>query len=100
MPKANSLSTADRRALSAARNVLARLGVDFPTAVRRTAAEQTYKPTNDEIKRFINALNINKQVVVSINGDAGRFTVSTIEGYLNRRAHAQRMTKSRLNKKS
>ena len=100
MPKANPLSTADRRTLSAARNVLARLGVDFPTAVNRVATSQTYKPTNDEIKRFINALNVNKQVVVTIAGPAKQFQIMTIESYLARRSNAQRMTRARLNKKS
>ena len=94
------LSTADRRSLTAARNVLARLGVDFPTAVRVATPVVPFTLTKHEIKRFINALSVNKIVVATINGPAKQFQIMTIESYLNRRTHAQRMTRNRLNKKS
>ena len=97
MAKPLKLSTQERRTTSAARNVLSRLGVSFPTAINSSVIGR-YEPTKAELKRFVEALNVNKQLVVTIAGPAKQFQIMTIESYLARREHAKRMTKSRMNK--
>lgn len=103
MSRKVTLSLGQRRSLSAARNVLTKLGLEVPSqlATLTTPTQpETYSPSREEIKRFVAALNTNKQVVVTIAGPSKRFTVYSTEGFLNRRRHIEKVNKARLNKHS
>lgn len=104
MPKNVSLTVNDRRILVAARNVLSRLGKKVPSELRAVPSLSTtpftFIPSKGEIERFINSLNTNKQVVVSIAGPARRFTVMTVNGFVAHQRQALKINKARLNKKS
>lgn len=100
MPK--QLSVSEKRIVTQTLNILNKLGISVPVTKVAAAASTraAYAPSRSEFKRFVNALNTYKQVVVSINGPSRRFTVSTVNGFLNRREHIARVNKARLSKRS